>query len=86
MLKVKSINLSPSRTDSSTPVITTVWVVFQLEAVKTSVVVERLTSAVFGLLISMVTFEAGFRSKITSIEAVTVPDSLTVIKLIGVTL
>ena len=86
MLKVKSINLSPSRTDSSTPVITTVWVVFQLEAVKTSVVVERLTSAVFGLLISRVTFEAGFRSKITSIEAVTVPDSLTVIKLVGVTL
>ena len=63
-----------------------VWVVFQLAAVKTSVVVERLASVVFELLINRVTLAAGFRSKTTSREAVTVPDSFTVINPLGLTL
>ena len=78
--------LSPSRTDSSTPVTIIVCETFQLAAVNTKVVVDKLTSAVLGLVMISVTLEAGFRSKTTLIEAVTVPDSLTVINPIGLML
>ncbi len=86
MLKVILIVLSPSRTASSTPDTTMVWVTFQLAGVKTRVVVDKPTSAVSALATRMVTLVLGFRSSVTKIEAVTVPDSFTVIRLLGLTL
>ena len=78
--------LSPSRTDSSTPVTIIVCETFQLADVNTKVLVDKLISAVLGLVMTIVTIAAGFRSSTTLIEAVTVPDSLTVINPIGLTL
>ena len=71
--------LSPSRTDSSTPITTTICGVFQLSGLKTKVVVARFTSATSGLVIKIVTSAEGLRSSCTEKEAVTVPDSLTTI-------
>ena len=84
--KVKSTVLSPSRTESSTPDTTMVCVVFQFAGVKTSVVVDKPTSAASEFATRIVTAVLGFLSRYTNIEEVTVPDSFTLIKPVGLTI